>query len=76
MQTCERCERPAPGEYDLHDYCLWCSKNLCEKCMRGGRCLECPGGRHMPSGDSDEPVDDGSGMHPDQHDEHLRDEDQ
>ena len=34
---CERCGVATKG-YDLHDYCVWCSKNLCAGCMRDGKC--------------------------------------
>lgn len=38
MRRCERCNRRPEGEYDLHDYCAVCSKNLCEPCMEAGCC--------------------------------------
>lgn len=38
MRECERCGATPEGEYDLFDYCLTCSKNLCPKCMAKGCC--------------------------------------
>lgn len=34
---CDRCAAETRG-YDLHDYCVSCSKNLCTSCMRAGCC--------------------------------------
>jgi hypothetical protein len=36
---CERCSVATKG-YELHDYCVWCSKNLCEKCMHKTTCSD------------------------------------
>ena len=39
--NCERCGKPSGG-YDLHDYCAYCSKNLCAECMETGCCGHIP----------------------------------
>jgi ribosomal protein L32 len=55
--SCERCHtQPAPipdpaggpGVYPgMHDYCVYCSKNLCPACMEAGRCGESRTGKHL-----------------------------
>jgi hypothetical protein len=59
VRTCERCgAEPEGNAYALHDYCAFCSKNLCPRCMEDGTCSEAPNGpgRHEPerADDSDE----------------------
>jgi len=39
--NCERCGA-SPVDYNLHDYCANCSKNLCDDCMDAGCCGEAP----------------------------------
>lgn len=52
---CERCGDAPEGEYDLHDYCSTCSKNLCDDCMKSGCCGNTPALSGMDD-DSDETV--------------------
>ena len=42
MKECERCGARPVGEYDLLDYCAFCSQDLCAKCMAQGCCDEVP----------------------------------
>lgn len=58
MQKCERCEVLAEG-YELLDYCVVCSKNLCDKCMQEGCCGEVPAISGMEAdypGDDDDSI--------------------
>lgn len=41
-KKCERCKRGPGGGYTLLDYCVVCSKDLCEECMKGGCCGNVP----------------------------------
>ena len=55
MRTCERCgAEPEGNAYALHDYCAFCSKNLCPRCMAEGTCVESQTGRHEPDKDDDD----------------------
>jgi hypothetical protein len=51
MQTCEKCNKKARGEYELFDYCATCSKNLCPDCMAAGHCGEKPAKSGMEADD-------------------------
>lgn len=56
---CERCgvlpkrieAGPFAGQRGGFDYCEWCSMNLCDGCMREGRCKESEEGTHKPNDD-------------------------
>jgi hypothetical protein len=63
MTTCERCGAKAdPSSFDLMDYCLSCSKNLCAKCMAKGCCGKVP----AESGNAAEYSDEDTGDEPQQ----------
>ena len=53
---CERCG-VEPDDYDLHDYCIVCSKNLCDQCMSNGCCGNQPAISGLDN-DSDDDLDD------------------
>lgn len=43
MKECERCPATISGDnYQLFDYCVECSKNLCNDCMGNGCCGNVP----------------------------------
>ena len=47
---CERCgSEPSSRSFELHDYCLSCSKNLCETCMKAGYCRDGRNRKHEPA---------------------------
>jgi hypothetical protein len=54
MSNCERCNARPPratsgefiGQELIHDYCFYCSQNLCDKCMREGKCASSPNDKH------------------------------
>lgn len=54
MGECERCGAKPSGEYELHDYCAKCSKNLCKKCMAEGCCGSKPAASGMAADDDKE----------------------
>ena len=41
-KKCERCGAYPKGKYGLLDYCLICSKDLCDDCMAKGCCGHVP----------------------------------
>lgn len=41
-KKCERCGATPIGEYELLDYCVTCSKDLCPGCMAKGCCGKAP----------------------------------
>lgn len=55
-RKCERCGAQPSGDYDLHDYCARCSKNLCAECMAKGCCGQVPAESGMGE-DHDEDLD-------------------
>jgi len=54
-RPCEGCgakpptitEGPWKGQSHMHDYCAACSKDLCDKCLAGGKCRESATGKHV-----------------------------
>ena len=40
---------PFAGQYDLFDYCVYCSQNLCEECLTKETCAESSDRHHLPS---------------------------
>lgn len=42
MKKCERCGAQPKGEFGLLDYCLHCSRDLCDDCMKKGCCGHVP----------------------------------
>ena len=52
--NCEVCGAPPPritagpfaGSSGSHDYCEFCSKDLCDNCLKTGRCRDSPDGKH------------------------------
>jgi len=59
ITNCENCNAAPPrissgqwaGQSHLHQYCIHCSENLCEKCLASKRCRESPTGKHEVEGD-------------------------
>ena len=46
-RECEGCKALPPGsQFNLHDYCAYCSKNLCEECMKKPCKARASGGTH------------------------------
>lgn len=37
---CEHCGSFPVGTYNLHDYCIYCSENLCDGCMNEEKCTD------------------------------------
>lgn len=43
MKECEECgAMPPTGSHELLDYCAYCLKDLCPKCMEKGCCGRVP----------------------------------
>lgn len=58
-KPCERCGvAPPGGRYDLHDFCVHCSKDLCKGCIAAGKCHESPNGKHEVESDETPPDED------------------
>jgi hypothetical protein len=61
-KTCERCGAAPPpitsgpfaGSPSMLDYCIHCSKDLCDDCLRDGRCTESLDGKHERESDDEE----------------------
>lgn len=59
--NCEGCGKTPPtittgpfaGQHDLFDYCVHCSANLCEECMKKPTCGDATNGCHVPSAQED-----------------------
>lgn len=55
-KPCESCGAPGPlietgpfaGSREMHAYCAHCSRDLCSRCMKIGRCPDSPDGKHHP----------------------------
>jgi hypothetical protein len=56
MKRCERCGDEPEGEYDLHDFCAVCSKDLCDKCMKKGCCGNVPAKSGGEEDEEDGPI--------------------
>jgi hypothetical protein len=60
--NCEVCGAPPPiftsgewaGQRGTHTYCDLCSKDLCDDCLKNGRCKEASDGKHIPYGDDED----------------------
>lgn len=58
-RPCESCKAPPPkietgpwaGQRGMHNYCVHCSKDLCENCLAAGRCRESQTGKHEAESD-------------------------
>lgn len=56
-ENCETCGSTPPiiqagpfvGMHDLFDYCVHCSKDLCDACMQKPTCEESSDRKHLPS---------------------------
>lgn len=61
-KNCEACGSPPPaiasgpfaGSRSMHDYCVHCSKDLCDDCMRSKPCRETESERHLSQSAADE----------------------
>ena len=40
----------------MHDYCVHCSKDLCEACIANKKCRESANGKHEVESDDDAPA--------------------
>lgn len=62
-RPCEGCGAPPPrittgpwaGQRHLHNYCVHCSKDLCDTCLGKGRCRENASGKHEIETEAVEP---------------------
>ena len=58
MGPCEGCGVEPKGDYGLHNYCVVCSKNLCDQCLGEHSCPDTADGAHIPAGEDDESEED------------------